>query len=345
MQPGAAELLQRALVRVSEDPTASSAPPLNAVALALCVDGRLEQAGNAEGLFPAYSITKSFIAALLLGLCDGEVLELDGTLERWLPELPEADRISLRRLLNHSAGVPDYGGLPAYHAAVQATPRTPWSGDEFEQHTFAKGLAYPPGEGWAYSNPGYMLAVRVAERASGESFDALLSERILAPLGLSDTSSPRELHHLAPLVPATSVHLHPKGEPRAVRENYHPGWVAHRFVISRPAEIVQFYEALFTGRLIEERWIAEMKRLVPVPRPHPRISQPAYGLGLMSNLDREQPAGFGHNGGGPGYSASAFHFPALAGKRVTLCAMAVNDYGELAEHILLEVRSLLEQTS
>ena len=65
----------------------------------------------------------------------------------------------------------------------------------------------------------------------------------------------------------------------------------------------------------------------------------------MSNLDREQPAGFGHNGGGPGYSASAFHFPALAGKRVTLCAMAVNDYGELAEHILLEVRSLLEQTS
>ena len=345
MRPDAAALLRRAVESVLEDSKASAPPGLSAVALGVCVDGKLEEAGEAAGLFSAYSITKSFIATLLVGLCEDDVLDLDGTLEHWVPELPDADRISLRHLLNHSAGVPDYGELPAYHAAVRTSPRSPWSEEEFAQHTFAKGLAHPPGEGWGYSNPGYMLAVRIAERASGESFDSLLRRRILAPLGLSATSSPQTLEDLAPLVPATSVHLHPEGEPRDVRRNYHPGWVAHRFVISRPAEIVRFYEALFGAELVGEPWLAEMKRLIPVPRPHPRIARPAYGLGLMSDLDPQRPAGFGHNGGGPGYSASAFHFPALAGQRVTICAMAVDDYGELAENLLLEARAVLEQTS
>jgi D-alanyl-D-alanine carboxypeptidase len=340
--------LRLAVERISAADAPGSAAAPGALALAVCVDGRLEEAalrGGDAGLFPAYSISKSFIAALLLALCEDGILELDRTLERWLPELPEADRISLRRLLNHSAGLPDYGGLPAYHAAVRSNPRSPWSADEFAQHSFARGLAYPPGEGWDYSNPGYMLAGRVAERASRQSFDALLHERILAPLNLPATTSPRTLDDLSALVPATSVHLHPKGEPREMRHNYHPGWVAHRFLISRPGEIVRFYEALFTGELIGERWLAEMTQLIPVPRAHPRIAKPGYALGLMGDLAAEAPVGFGHNGEGPGYSASAFHFPSLAGRRVTLCAMAVDDYGELAEKILLEARAVLEHSS
>ena len=344
MRPNAAGLLERVEDELAGEERAGRAASASAFAsLALCIDGERTQSDDSHDLFPAYSISKSFIAALLLSLCEEGALSLDSTLERGLPELPRAGEITLRQLLNHSGGLPDYGDLPAYHAAVRSTPREPWTPDEFARHTFAKGLAYPPGQGWAYSNPGYMLAVRLAERSAGASFDELLQSRILEPLELSSTSSPLELSDLAELVPATSTQLHPKGQPLQMKENYHPGWVAHRFVISRPEEIVRFYGGLFGGALIGEAWLAEMTTLTPVPHTHARIAKPAYGLGLMGDLGSPLGPILGHNGSGPAYSASAFHLPSLAGHRVTLCVMAVGDQPERAERLLFEALSQLER--
>lgn len=78
-----------------------------------------------EPAFLAYSITKTFTAALLLLLQEEGRLTLEEPLARWFPRIVESERISLRQLLNHTAGVPDYGPLRSYHEAVRTSPSTP----------------------------------------------------------------------------------------------------------------------------------------------------------------------------------------------------------------------------
>ena len=102
-----------------------------------------------EPAFLAYSITKTYTATLILTLCEAGQLSLDDRLVRWFPRVAHADRISLRQLLNHTGGVPDYGGLPAYHEGVRSSPSTPWSFERFAAETFEKGLWFEPGQGWA----------------------------------------------------------------------------------------------------------------------------------------------------------------------------------------------------
>ncbi|HKV12864.1 MAG TPA: serine hydrolase domain-containing protein [Thermoanaerobaculia bacterium] len=283
----------------------------------------------AEPAFLAYSITKTFTAVLLLLLQEEGRLTLDNPLARWFPRIVESERISLRQLLNHTAGIPDYGPLRSYHEAVRTSPQTPWSFERFAAETFDKGLRFPPGTGWEYSNPAYMLLKRIAEEVSGTNYAALVTERIARPLGLSRTFVPESLEGLASLAAAPSLALSPDGSPRDVRAYYHPGWVSHGVVASTPSEIVRFLDALFRGGLISHQSLDEMTALVPVSEssatdsqeaePERSWSRPSYGLGLMGDPASPWGVVWGHNGGGPGYSASAFHAPELG--RVSVCAM------------------------
>lgn len=297
-----------------------------------------------EPAFLAYSITKTFTAALILKLCEEGQLSLDDRLASWFPLVARADRISLRHLLNHTAGIPDYGGIRAYHESVKSSPSTPWSFERFAAETFDKGLWFEPGEGWAYSNPGYMLLKRVAEEVTGVSYRELISDRIARPLGLRRTVVVESISDLAALAPGASSALSPEGAPRDVRANYHPGWVSHGIVASTSSELVRFLDGLFRGELLSRNSLAQMTELVVVPADPSaspeqdlasRRGRPSYGLGLMG--DPASPWGLvvGHNGGGPCYSASAFHAFDLGG--VSVCAMGAIEEGFSAENLVFEV--------
>src|SRR2546427_8016413 len=97
-----------------------------------------------EPAYLAYSITKTFIAALVLLLRDERRVSLDDRLARWFPALAGAERISLRQLLNHTAGVPDYGGGRAHHDGVRASPSAPWSFEMVVAAAIEKGLKFWP---------------------------------------------------------------------------------------------------------------------------------------------------------------------------------------------------------
>jgi D-alanyl-D-alanine carboxypeptidase len=181
-----------------------------------------------EPAFLAYSITKTFTATLILQLCDEGTLDLDTPVARWFPRLPDAERISIRRLLNHTAGLPDYGPIRAYHEAVRSSPTEPWSFDRFAAETFEKGLLFRPRLGWAYSKPAYMLAKRIAEEVTGLSYRDLVSERLARPLGLKRTFVPESLGDLAPLARGATVLSSGVGVARsggiyAVRDRALPG--------------------------------------------------------------------------------------------------------------------------
>jgi D-alanyl-D-alanine carboxypeptidase len=284
-------------------------------------------ASSDEPAFLAYSITKIFLATLVLQLCEQGRLTLDDRLARWFPHIASADRISIRQLLNHTSGIPDYGGLSAYHEAVRTASSTAWPFERFAAETFDKGLWFEPGDGWAYSNPGYMLVKRIAEDVAGDSFRDLLASRIAGPLELPRTFVAESLQDLASLAPGTSRQLSPDGEPRDVREHYDPGWVSHGVVASTSSDLVRFLDRLFSGPFLSAESLEQMTTWVALPGdPPPNVGQASYGLGLMA--DTASPFGplLGHNGGGPCYGASAFHAAGLNGASACVMGAIEEDF-------------------
>ena len=109
-------------------------------------EGALTQVGTTDCV-PWRSFTKTVLSFAALRLVEKDSLSLDGN----LPGLP----YSLRQLLRHEAGLPDYGGIGQYHADV-AAGKAPWPIEKLLAIVDADRLRYPPGAGWGYSNIGYL---------------------------------------------------------------------------------------------------------------------------------------------------------------------------------------------
>jgi D-alanyl-D-alanine carboxypeptidase len=181
-----------------------------------------------------------------------------------------------------------------------------------------------------------MLVKRIAEDVSGQSFRSLVAGRIARPLGLQRTFVAESLHDLASLAAGTSRQLSPDGEPRDVRQHYHPGWVSHGVVASASSDLVRFLDRLFSGQLLSTDSLAQMIALVPLPGdPPPHTVRPGYGLGLMGDSASLYGMTLGHNGGGPCYGASAFHATGLDGASV--CVMGAIEDDFMPEEIVREI--------
>ncbi|AIB16382.1 beta-lactamase (plasmid) [Azospirillum argentinense] len=301
----------------------------------------------ATARFLIYSITKTLTAAALLRLCERGLIDPDAPLDRWLPDFAAAGRITLAQLLAHRAGLRNYGGSPAYHAAVRAGEE-PWSEDGFLEHCRASDLFAPPGREFSYSNIGYLLAKRVLERASGLPFAQALDRELFGPLALTGWSVPTERGDLSGLWTGPSPYLGGKdGLPADVAARYHPGWVAHGVVAATAADIADLLHALFAGGLLPGAAAARMQESFPVPgtmRGRPWV-EPGYGLGLMVERDGQAGPYWGHTGGGPGGSACAYHFPARkpGEEPVTVALFTDGEDNDQAEWMTVEaVESLRE---
>jgi N-acyl-D-aspartate/D-glutamate deacylase len=130
------------------------------------------------------SVSKQFTAMAIMMLEEEGRLDYDDPITRFLPELSRfGDEITVRHLLNHTAGLPDY-----YDVMVEVTgverPLTRHALD-----TYAKWgePLFAPGERYEYSNPGYELLALIVEQASGEAFGDFVEERIFAELGMTNT--------------------------------------------------------------------------------------------------------------------------------------------------------------
>ena len=97
--------------------------------------GSREVSGSAQlptdARFYMYSVTKVLLAVIVLRLVEESRVALDNPVQQYLPALPFSTPVTVRQLLTHTAGLPDYGALPAYAAAVRADPGAPWSAEEF----------------------------------------------------------------------------------------------------------------------------------------------------------------------------------------------------------------------
>lgn len=110
-----------------------------------------------DAKFYIYSITKSLLATASLSLVDQGQLNLDVSVQFYLPNFSLDTSVTLRQLLSHTSGLADYGETSAYKDALIATPNSPWSVESFLDFAKMQGLRFAPGKGWAYSNIGYLL--------------------------------------------------------------------------------------------------------------------------------------------------------------------------------------------
>ena len=136
------------------------------------------------------SNSKSFAIVLLMQLQEEGVLALDDLLSDWLPdlaaEIPNGDQITLRQLAAHTSGIWDYGDPIIGEAANDPQKlEEGYTPQELVQYAIANGTPdFDPGQGWKYSNTGYVLLGMVIEEATGQALDVLFHERIFDPLRL-----------------------------------------------------------------------------------------------------------------------------------------------------------------
>jgi len=290
----------------------------------------------ADSRFPIWSITKTLTTVVVLRLVAAGRIELDSHIASWLPSVPHGDAISIRQCLQHTSGWSDYGLLPEYLAAVRRND-APWSFSQFLQQTRADKLLFEPGASWSYSNIGYMVLRMLIERVYEASFTDILKNEVCEPLGLVRTSVIETRGDFLGLTVGYSLDLSSNGRPVDVRSRYDLGWAPPGVAAATASEVVRFYDGLFSGQLVPAHLLSEMCRVIPVGRSHPTFVSPNYGLGLMADPDNGLGRVYGHNGGGPGYAASAFHVQPPGGQPVTVAVLTNTENYQQAELMALKV--------
>ena len=236
------------------------------------------------GDIPWWSFTKLVIATAALRLVELGRIELD-------EPAPGAD-YTLRQLLQHEAGLPDYGQLRDYHAAVARGDRA-WPPEEIISRTLRTHQPCPPGSRWAYSNIGYFYVGQIISASSGANLADTLQSLALGRAGSRTARLARSRSDLES-VQMGSV------------QGYDPQWVLHGLLVGPIAEAATFLHRLLSGGVLGEPMLTEMLtgRLLPQFR-NELWEQPAYGLGVMGACDvGVSPCG--HTGGGPGSSIAVY---------------------------------------
>lgn len=293
--------------------------------------------------FPIYSITKTFIAAAILLLVESGNLTIDQPVLETLPEFALDPAITLRLLLSHTAGIPDYAGMTRYAGDLIRDPARPWTVTQFLDRSLSLGVGFAPGQGWSYSNIGFLLLKLVLERRTAMSLRASLAHLVIDPIGLKQTEVIETLDNAVNLTPGFSSQLETDNSLRDISRRYHPGWVSHGLIASTAADVARFFDALLRGQLLGSASLRLMLDPVSVPFVHRYFTKPSYGLGLMLDpFSRLGPIA-GHGGEGPGYSAAALHVSPSSGDGFTTVALVNQDVHDLGMEIAWTMATILAE--
>ena len=269
----------------------------------------------------AASIGKTFVSATVLALMQEDRLDLDDPVSLWLGDkpwferLPHSKSITIRHLLTHSAGIPNHVDEPEFAAAFAqnwAEPGLPFTPEMLIGYVLDQPARFAPGEGWAYSDTGYILLGLIIESVTKRSYYQEVTERFLEPLNL-DLTSPSDRPDLPGLAAGYMAAENPFGLPaKTVDDNgrmvWNPAieWTGGGLA-SNPLDLARWAKALFEGQAMNGPYLDQLLRGVPISAAAPDIS---YGAGV--GIHRTGPLGvwYGHGGWIPGYSSGLRYYPA-----------------------------------
>jgi len=256
------------------------------------------------------SVTKTYVAAVVLELAKEGKLGLDDAVSKWVENVPGGSAITLRHLLNHTSGLFNYTAAPGFlQRTFSENPR--YTPRDLLDVAFARPPVFAPGERVEYSNTNYILLGLVAEKVGGAKLAPLIRARVLDPIGAKATFLEGDEPAVGTLVHGTSR----VADPSALDMTW--AWAAGAMV-ARPADLVTWTERRGSGAFhgIDH---PELANDVPF------ATGIRYALGAMI-LDAKVTGcagdGYGHTGGLPGAGTQAFYFPK---KEMTVVALVASD--------------------
>ncbi len=237
---------------------------------------------------PWWSFSKTVLAVCALLLVARGRLVLDKQIK--------GRPYTLRQLLQHRAGVRNYGNLMSYHRAVE-NGNAPWTVQQLLEHVEADRLDFNPNQGWGYSNVGYLFIRQIIEEVTGQDIEGALKHIVFDPLGFHSPQVamwPEDLNGIA----------------WGNTNHYHPGWVYHGLLVGTPHDATYFLHRLMRGDVLPAALLALMKteHRIGGPLPGRPWNTTGYGLGLMMG-DTSAGYAIGHSGCGPDSVNAVYHFP------------------------------------
>jgi D-alanyl-D-alanine carboxypeptidase len=197
------------------------------------------------------AVAFSYLGTVLLQLVDEGKVGLDDTIDEWLPELPESDRITLRMLANSTSGYVDYVYMDSFKDALEKDPFRAWTNDERIKMATDEPLLYEPGTNWSYSHTNFVILGKALAAITGEPLDELIRERIVEPLGMQGTQSYQTAEIPEPV-------LHAYSSERGTYEEstfWNPSWGTPEgaVMITDIDDLVTSARAMGTGELVSSK--------------------------------------------------------------------------------------------
>jgi D-alanyl-D-alanine carboxypeptidase len=247
------------------------------------------------------SVAKAFSGAVALRLVADGKLHLDDTIRRVLPGLPVAwSAVTVRQMLNHTSGLPDYTKSEGFRKQVEANPRGYVSPDKLIGWVQTDPLGFKPGTRYEYSNTDNIVVARIAEKVSGRSYLRLLREIVFRPLRLTQTSLPDSA-----ALPVPFIHGY-VGQGGGTLEDVSTllsssgGW-ASGGIVSTPKELNTFIGGYLAARLFPVALQREQLRFVAGGQSSPPgPGRNSAGLAVF-RYQTKCGAVYGHTGDFPGY--------------------------------------------
>ena len=246
---------------------------------------------NENSKYRIGSISKTFTAVLILKAVEENKLSLSQSIDQWFPTIGNADKITIEHLLRHRSGLHNH----LDEEYVKSNRHThPITEQEMIEIIVKGGSDFEPDTKMDYSNPNYILLTYILEKIYEKPFSKILEEKIANPLGLKNTFMDGKIN--------TS-----NGESNSYNF-FNNNWelapeldvfqaVGAGAITSTPIELLTFSHALFSGKLISESSLTQMKTM-----------QDGYGMGVFQMPFYDEKT-FGHNGAIDGFSSLFGYFP------------------------------------
>jgi CubicO group peptidase (beta-lactamase class C family) len=240
------------------------------------------------------SVTKQFTATIILQLVEEGKIKLDGKITDYLTDYRKdtGDRVTIHHLLNHTSGIPSYTSRPDFGAAIM---RNPYKVTDFVKQLTSGDLEFEPGTKFTYNNSGYVLLGAIIEKVTGKPYETVLTERILKPLGMTNSG----YDSTAPLMArrASGYEKRPSGYVNAPYLDMSLPYAAGS-MYSTVEDLYKWDQALHEGKILS----AESKKLMFTPG----LSNYGYGIRITDEAIGKSELKtkiIGHGGGINGFNS------------------------------------------
>jgi D-alanyl-D-alanine carboxypeptidase len=281
------------------------------------------------------SISKMYTATVVYRLVDDGMIDLEKTAadylnQDWIDRLANADEATLKQLLAHQSGIPDYLQPTAFDLEMINAPYKDWGVEDQMEYALGKAADFSPGTSYNYSNSNFVLLGLVAEAVSGKSLRQLYTEFIFAPLGLKNSYFDVE----EPIPSGTAkgyVDLYSNGniiEFESVYQN--ELYNGDGGIAATAQDMLIYFDALRGGQLISADSWAQMTTWFPLEGWGSQTFN-GYGIELY---DTEAGPGWGHTGGIYGFSSIMLYFPEKNTTMILLVNGLAGKIGDIESELL-----------